>query len=338
VPSFKQEAFQNVNKRLLEARPGRDYLGLMIEPSRTGQWTGQHIRDLFGRAADGLRQFIPQRFRRDRPVVPVVRLTGIVGFSTPLRPGLSLAGIARTLDRAFAMRGSPAVALSINSPGGSPVQSHLIFRRVRELAKEHKRQVIAFIEDAGASGGYMIACAADEIVADPHSIVGSIGVVGGSFGFDKLIAKLGIDRRLYTSGEHKAMLDPFLPENPDDVERLKKLQREIHDDFIALVKSRRAGKLSGPQDELFSGAYWTGRRALELGLVDAIGDLREVLRERFGDKLVTPLVTAERGFWGRRRLGVGRGGDAPAALTQFGLAEELISALEARAMWARYGL
>ena len=305
----------------------------------TGQWTGQHIRDLFGRAVDGLRRFIPQRFRRDRPVVPVVRLTGVVGFSTPLRPGLSLAGIARTLDRAFTMRGAPAVALAINSPGGSPVQSHLIFRRVRELAKEHKRQVIAFIEDAGASGGYMIACAADEIVADPHSIVGSIGVVGGSFGFDKLIAKMGIDRRLYSSGEHKAMLDPFLPEDPGDVERLKELQHEIHEDFIALVKSRRAGKLSGAEDELFSGAYWTGRRALELGLVDAIGDLRGVLRERFGDKLVTPLVTAERGFWGRRLLGTGRGGDAPpAALAQFGLAEELISALEARAIWARYGL
>jgi serine protease SohB len=305
----------------------------------THPWTGQRIRDLCGRAADGLRQLIPQRFRRDRPVVPVVRLTGIVGFSTPLRPGLSLAVIARTLDRAFAMRGAPAVALAINSPGGSPVQSHLIFRRIRELAREHKRRVIAFIEDAGASGGYMIACAADEIVADPHSIVGSIGVVGGSFGFDRLIAKLGIDRRLYTSGEHKAMLDPFLPEDPGDVERLKKLQREIHDDFTALVKSRRAGKLAGgAEDELFSGAYWTGRRALELGLVDAIGDLRSVLRERFGDRLVTPLVTAERGFLGRRLLSVARGDATHAALTQFGLAEELISALEARAIWARYGL
>jgi signal peptide peptidase SppA len=309
----------------------------MTNPS-TGQWTGQRIRDSFSRAADGVRQLIPQRFRRDLPVVPVVRLTGIVGFSTPLRPGLSLAGIARTLDRAFTVRGAPAVALAINSPGGSPVQSHLIFRRIRELAQEHRRHVIAFIEDAGASGGYMIACAADEIVADPHSIVGSIGVVGGSFGFDKLIAKLGIDRRLYTSGEHKAMLDPFLPEDPQDVERLKKLQREIHEDFIALVKSRRAGKLAGPEKELFSGAYWTGRRGLDLGLVDAIGDLRSVLRERFGDKLVTPLVTAERGFLGRRLLGAGRGDLPPAAFTQLGFAEELISALEARAIWARYGL
>jgi serine protease SohB len=184
----------------------------------------------------------------------------------------------------------------------------------------------------------MIACAADEIIADAYSIVGSIGVVGGSFGFDKLIAKLGIDRRLYTSGEHKAMLDPFLPEDPDDVERLKKLQHEIHEDFITLVKSRRGGKLSGPQDELFSGAYWTGRRALELGLVDAIGDLRGVLRERFGDKVVTPLVAAERGFFGRRLLGAGRGDVPPADLRRPGLAEEAISTLEARAIWARYGL
>ena len=180
----------------------------------------------------------------------------------------------------------------------------------------------------------MIACAADEIIADPHSIVGSIGVVGGSFGFDKLIAKIGVERRLYTSGEHKAMLDPFLPEDPDDVERLKKLQRDIHDDFIALVKSRRGGKLSGPESDLFSGEYWTGRRALELGLVDAIGDLRATLRERFGDKVVTPLVTAERGF-GRRVLGVG-GGDLLAG--RLFVAEDMISALEARAMWARYGL
>jgi signal peptide peptidase SppA len=269
--------------------------------------------------------------------VPVVRLTGIIGFATPLRPGLSLAGIARTLDRAFAIRRAAAVALAINSPGGSPVQSHLIFQRIRELAAEHKRPVIAFVEDAGASGGYMIACAGDEIIADPHSIVGSIGVVGGSFGFDKLIAKIGVERRLYTSGEHKAMLDPFLQENPDDVERLKKLQREIHDDFIALVKSRRGAKLKGPENDLFSGEYWTGRKALELGLVDAVGDLRGTLRERFGEKVVTPLISAERGFLGRRVFGVGRG-DLMQIGHQVGLAEDLISALEARAIWARYGL
>src|ERR1700690_3702134 len=246
--------------------------------------------ELVGKVGSALRSLVPQRFRRDRPVVPVVRLTGVIGFSTTLRPGMSLAGLARTLDRAFATRNAKAVALSINSPGGSPVQSHLIFRRIRELADEHKRPVIAFIEDAGASGGYMIACAGDEVIADPYSIVGSIGVVGGSFGFDKLIAKIGVERRLYTSGEHKAMLDPFLPENPGDVERLKKLQNEIHEGFIALVKAQRGNKLKGSEDQLFSGEYWTGNRALELGLIDAIGDLRSTLRERFGEKVATPLI------------------------------------------------
>jgi serine protease SohB len=303
----------------------------------TEPWTGERVRNFCGRVFGPLSPLIPQRFRRDRPIVPVVRLTGVIGFSTPLRPGLSLAGIARTLDRAFAIRRAAAVALSINSPGGSPVQSHLIFRRIRELADEHKRPVIAFVEDAGASGGYMIACAGDEVIADPYSIVGSIGVVGGSFGFDKLIAKIGVERRLYTSGEHKAMLDPFLPESPDDVERLKKLQRHIHEDFIALVKSRRGAKLQGPENDLFSGEYWTGKKAMELGLVDAIGDLRGTLRERFGDKVVTPLITAERGFLGRRILGVARS-DAMGAVAGLGLAEDLISALEARAIWARYGL
>ncbi len=299
----------------------------------TETWTGERVRETWTGAVAALRRYLPERFRGDRPVVPVVRLTGVIGFSTPLRPGLTMAGIARTLDRVFAVRNAAAVALVINSPGGSPTQSHLIFRRIRELAEENKRKVIAFVEDAAASGGYMIACAADEIIADPYSIVGSIGVVGGSFGFDKLIAKIGIERRLYTAGEHKGMLDPFLPENPDDVERLKQLQREIHDDFIALVKSRRGGKLNGPEQSLFSGEYWTGRRALGLGLVDGVGELRDTLRARFGDKVVTPLISAERRLFGRRMAGVNGGTFMPA-----GLAEDIISALDARALWARYGL
>ena len=295
------------------------------------------MRNIFSRAFVTLRSFIPERFLGGRPVVPVVRLAGVIGLSTPLRPGLTLAGLARALDRAFGIRHASAIALVINSPGGSPVQSHLIFRRIRELADEKKLRVIAFVEDAGASGGYMIACAADEIVADPYSIVGSIGVVGGSFGFDKLIEKIGVERRLYTSGERKAMLDPFLPENPDDVERLKKLQREIHEDFIALVKERRGAKLTGPENDLFSGEYWTGKRALEFGLIDAIGDLRGTLRERFGDKVVTPVIAADRGL-ARRLFGGGRSELSQGDFGQFGLAEDLISALEARAMWARYGL
>jgi serine protease SohB len=306
----------------------------------TEEVTGSRVKTGVTRAVSALRGLVPQRFRRDRPVVPVLRLAGVIGISSVLRPGLTMAGVARSLDRLFGVRNAAAVALVINSPGGSPAQSHLIFRRIRDLAQENSRKVIAFVEDAAASGGYMLACAADEIVADPSSVVGSIGVVGGSFGFDKLIAKIGVERRLYTSGEHKAMLDPFLPEDPGDVERLKNLQREIHEDFIALVKSRRAGKLTGPEENLFSGQYWTGRRALGLGLVDAIGDLRSVLRERFGEKVYMPLITPERGFLGRRAFGIGSNALLGAGLhaAPFGLAEDMISALQARALWARYGL
>src|SRR5450631_2156033 len=205
---------------------------------------------LFAGARDKLLPLIPKRLRGDIPIVPVVRMTGVIGFSTPLKPGVTLASMARPLERAFGMRNARAVALVVNSPGGSPVQSHLIYRRIRQLAEEKKRPVLAFVEDVGASGGYMVACAADEIICDVSSIVGSIGVVGGSFGFPKLMERLGIERRLYTAGEHKATLDPFLPENPDDVERLKALQQEIHRGFIDLVKQSRGERLKGPEKTL----------------------------------------------------------------------------------------
>src|SRR5713226_5942758 len=208
----------------------------------------EHLQQLFASARATLRPILPKWLRGCVPIVPVVRLAGVIGFSTPLKPGLTLASVARPLERAFRMRHARAVALLINSPGGSPVQSHLIYRRIRQLAAEKGRPVIAFTEDVAASGGYMIACAADEIICDSSSIVCSIGVIGGSFGFTKLMDKLGIERRLYTSGEHKAMLDPFLPEKPEDVERLKTVQREIHEDFIALVKERRGARLVGPEN------------------------------------------------------------------------------------------
>src|SRR6188508_1914277 len=229
------------------------------------------------------KQLLPARFRGDIPVVPVVRLSGVIGAVTPLRQGMTLAGVARILERAFAVSGAKAVAIVVNSPGGSPVQSHQIHNRIRQLAAEKKLPVLMFVEDVAASGGYMIACAGDEIICDPSSIIGSIGVVGGSFGFAKLMDKLGIERRLYTSGEHKAMLDPFLPENPQDVEKLKAVQREIHEGFIDLVKGSRGARLKGPEKTLFSGEYWTGSTAIGLGLADGIGDLRTTLRARFGD-------------------------------------------------------
>ena len=214
----------------------------MAEPAVSGP-----MSRLFLGVRRVLRPLIPRRLRRDIPVVPVVRLQGVIGLSAPLRTNLALASVARPLERAFAMPNARAVALIINSPGGSPVQSHLIYRRIRDLAAEKKLPVIAFAEDVAASGGYMIACAADEIICDAASIVGSIGVVGGSFGFVGLIEKIGIERRLYTSGAHKAMLDPFLPEKPDDVERLKGVQSDIHEGFIELVKQSRGTKLRGPR-------------------------------------------------------------------------------------------
>jgi serine protease SohB len=281
---------------------------------------------------------IPQRFRSDIPVVPVVRLSGVIGAAVPLRPGLMLSGVARTLERAFGVRNARAVALVLNSPGGSPTQSHLIFQRVRQLADEKKIPVIAFIEDVGASGGYMLACAADEIIADTFSIVGSIGVVGGTFGFPKLLKKLGIERRLYTAGERKVMLDPFLPEKPDDVKRIKALQQDIHAHFIALVKQRRAGRLNGADKTLFSGEFWTAPAALKLGLIDQIGDLRSSLRQRYGDKVRTPVISTERRLFGFRLPGASALERLEALTRDGGLTADAISALESRALWARYGL
>src|SRR5436190_3726619 len=323
-----------MTSRRAGTQSGRAYV--LRRPKTATLNMAEHLQQLFANARGALRPILPKRLR-GLPVVPVVRLAGIIGFSTPLKPGLTLTTVARALERAFTMRTAKAVALLINSPGGSPVQSHLVYRRIRQLAAESARPVIAFAEDVAASGGYMIACAADEIFCDPSSILGSIGVIGGSFGFPKLMEKLGVERRLYISGEHKAMLDPFLPENPEDVERLKALQRDIHQDFIDLVKRSRGARLKGPEKTLFSGEYWTGGKAIELGLADGIGDLRATLRARFGEDVVTPLVAPARGWFGRVQPSV-----APSDITGLpraaDFAEEIISALEARALWARYGL
>ena len=283
---------------------------------------------------DKLMEWMPARLS-GAAVVPVVRLSGLIGAVTPLRPGMSLAGVARVLERAFSIGNAKAVALLINSPGGSPVQSRQIYLRIRQLATEKKLPVLVFVEDVAASGGYMIACAGDEIFCDPSSILGSIGVVGGSFGLQELIKKIGVERRLYTAGEHKAMLDPFLAENPDDVARLKAIQREIHAIFIELVKQSRGGRLKGADEVLFTGEYWAGETSVSLGLADGLGDLRSTLRARYGDKVLTPLIAPPSGMLsgllGRRSPGT------------FGLEsvsnlpEELISALESRAIWAKFG-
>jgi signal peptide peptidase SppA len=285
---------------------------------------------------DRLKLLLPEKFRPGGTVVPVVRLSGVIGAVTPLRPGMSLAGVAKTLERAFATKNAKAVALVINSPGGSPVQSRQIYLRIRQLAAEKKLPVLVFVEDVAASGGYMIACAGDEIFCDPSSILGSIGVVGGSFGFVDLIQKIGVERRLYTAGEHKATLDPFLPEDPDDVARLKKIQREIHAIFIALVKGSRGARLKG-DDLLFTGEYWAGETSVSLGLADAIGDLRSTLRARYGDRVLTPVIAPASGMLsgllGRKSAGAGT-----SSLDGIGgLPDGLISALETRAIWAKFG-
>lgn len=281
-----------------------------------------------------VRRMMPRSIR-ERPVVPVVRLAGPIGLASPLRAGVTLASVAGPLERAFRMSDTPAVAIVVNSPGGSPVQSMMIYRRIRALAEESGKTVTVFVEDVAASGGYLIALAGDEIIADGASIVGSIGVVTATFGFDRLIERLGIDRRVYTAGDRKMQLDPFQPERAEEVKRLKAIQRDVHADFIALVKQRR-NALNGPERTLFSGEFWSGRRALDLGLIDRLGDLRAVMRERFGEKVKLKLVAPPRGLLGRRpSLGFGADMRVPSAGL---LADDLIAAIEIRALWARYGL
>src|SRR5690554_3235680 len=229
-------------------------------------------------------RFLPASMRNTGTTIPVIRLQGpIMAGRNQFRPSLSLASTAGLIEKAFAFKEAPAVAISLNSPGGSPVQSRLIFKRIRDLAEEKNKRVLVFVEDVAASGGYMIAVAGDEIVADPSSIVGSIGVVSASFGFQELIAKIGVERRVHTAGENKVTLDPFKPEKKEDVERLKAIQLDVHETFINLVKERRGAKLADDPD-LFTGLFWTGKRGLELGLVDALGDMRSVLKQRYGEK------------------------------------------------------
>ncbi len=283
-----------------------------------------------------LRVLVPiKRFRSPPPAVGVLRLAGILGQLGPVRRGLTLAAVADSIERAFGLRHLEAVALAINSPGGSPVQAALIARRIRALAEEKGVPVYAFAEDVAASGGYWLALAGDEIYAEESSIIGSIGVVSAGFGFPGLLKRIGIERRLHTAGERKAMLDPFVQERADDVERLKTIQRDIHESFERIVRERRGGKLAAPEEELFSGEFWTGRRALELGLIDGIGDMRTVLRERFGDRVRLRLVGDRRRWW-RRRFGFTGGWREPPDAGQW--VGGALAAVEERLLWGRFGL
>jgi signal peptide peptidase SppA len=274
------------------------------------------------------------------PVVPVLRFTGPIGMATPLRPGLALAAVAGAIEKAFSLSRLPAVAVVVNSPGGSPVQSNLIFRRIRQLAKEKEKRVYVFCEDIAASGGYFLALSGDEIYADPSSIVGSIGVISAGFGLDKVIDRLGIERRVHTAGKDKGALDPFRPERPEDVALLKELQRDVHEVFMNAVKERRGGKLSGAEADLFSGSFWSAPRARELGLIDGIADLRSKMQELHGRKVRLKAVPlAGGGLLSRFRRLPGLQtitNDGFAFAPSF--ADDLISAVEARALWSRFGL
>jgi len=261
---------------------------------------------------------------KKRTIVPVVRLSGAIGMGTSLRPGLSLATVELALAKAFAMR-APAVVLAVNSPGGSPVQSSLIYRRIRALAQEKERPVLSFVEDVAASGGYWLAAAGDEIFVDPASIVGSIGVVTATFGFPELLQRIGVERRVYTIGENKAILDPFRPERAEDVEILHSVQKDVQEAFVAAIRERRGEKLRDDPD-LFTGRFWSGTAGVRLGLADAVGEVRTVLRERYGERVAMRVINPGRSSLLRGRFGVGLS------------AEEAIGAARAHLAWERYGL
>jgi signal peptide peptidase SppA len=277
-----------------------------------------------------------ERLRNPPPVVAVLRFDGVIA-ARRLRDRVSLASHAGALEQAFKTSRLAAVALAINSPGGSPVQSALLYRRIRQLAQEKGVPVFAFAEDVAASGGYWLALAADQIYAEEASLLGSIGVVTSSFGVHRLIERFGIERRLHTAGERKSLLDPFLPEQPDDVARLSALQQDIHASFKEQVRQRRAGKIDPADENLFSGEVLTGRMAAARGLIDGIGDLRSVMRAHYGDKVrLVPIATERRRRWWIPRLRplteYGRGPSLA------GVVADLLDWIEARALWARFGL
>ncbi len=291
---------------------------------------------------------LPEKWLQEPVVIPVVRMVGpiMVHQGGPMRHHLNMASVATPLQKAFDMKDAPAVAIVINSPGGSPVQSRLIHERIRQLAIEKEKEVLVFCEDAAASGGYMIAVAGDVIVADPSSIVGSIGVVSGGFGFVDAIGKLGIERRVYTAGTQKAMLDPFKPENPEHLAHLDELLQDLFDSFKTLVRGRRGDKLTEPEDKLFTGAFWTGNKALDYGLVDELGDINSYVKRRFGEDTRLKLISQSSGLFSlfhssSLSMGISHGGAAGDPIDRIAegfSADKILASLEERALWSRIGL
>ena len=265
---------------------------------------------------------------KKKVVIPHVRLTGVIGSAGRFKQGMELANQRDILKKAFSVKKISHVAISINSPGGSPVQSHLIYSYIRELADKKKVKVIIFAEDVAASGGYFIACAGDEIYANSSSIIGSIGVISASFGFKDLIQKIGIQRRVYTAGKNKSTLDPFVEEKEEDIKRLKNIQLELHADFIKVVENSRGSKLKDPEkNNIFTGEFWTGKTALELGLIDGLGNADQVLKEKFGDKVIIKNFEKQKGFLAKKL--------SSSFNDPF---EKMINTLEEKSMWQKFGL
>ena len=263
---------------------------------------------------------------KKKKVIPHVRLSGIIGSAGRFKQGMDLSGQQELLRKAFSFKKPKHVAISINSPGGSPVQSHLIYNFIRQQAKKNKKRVIVFAEDVAASGGYLIACAGDEIYANSSSIIGSIGVIYSSFGFTELIKKIGVERRVHTAGKNKSTLDPFQEEKKEDIERLKNIQLDLHKDFIDVVEKSRGSKLKKTEVELFSGEFWSGKKAKDLGLIDEVGDANQILREKYGENVVIKKFEKSKN-WLSKKLS-----------SSNDHVDQLANILDEKSIWQRYGL
>jgi signal peptide peptidase SppA len=265
---------------------------------------------------------------KKKTIIPHVRLTGVIGNAGRFNKGMDLAGQQDILKKAFSIKKVKHVAISINSPGGSPVQSHLIYSYIRQLADKKKIKVLIFAEDVAASGGYLISCAGDEIYANSSSIIGSIGVISASFGFKELIKKMGIERRIYTAGKNKSTLDPFVDEKEEDIKRLKDIQLELHADFIQVVETSRGKKLKDPEkNNIFTGEFWTGASALKLGLIDGIGNIDQILKEKFGEEVVIKKFEKQKG-WLERKL----------SASVEGQLSNTLNSIEEKSAWQKFGL
>ena len=263
---------------------------------------------------------------KKKKIIPHIKLAGVIGNVGKFKQGIDFSGQEEIILKAFSVKKAPCVAITINSPGGSPVQSHLIFNFIRQQAKKNKKKVIVFAEDIAASGGYLIACAGDEIYANSSSIIGSIGVIYSSFGFTELIKKIGVERRVHTAGKNKSTLDPFLEEKKEDIERLKNIQIDLHKDFIDVVENSRGSKLKKSEVELFSGEFWSGSKAKNLGLIDGLGNANEILKEKFGEEVVIKKFEKSKG-WLSQKLS-----------SSNNHVDQLVNILDERSIWQRYGL